>query len=74
MANRSCAFAVTLSEFARWKPSGIPSATVFADREASVSSSFPSWLTLDGSRPLSAKSLWPCPHQDLLKVVSYGRS
>jgi hypothetical protein len=41
MANRSCIFAITLSESARWKPSGIPSATVFADREASVSSSFP---------------------------------
>ena len=41
MASRSCAFAVTLSEYARRKPSGIPSATVFADREASVSSSFP---------------------------------
>jgi hypothetical protein len=62
MANRSCAFAVTLSEFARWKPSGIPSATALAGRDASVSSSFPSWRTLDGSRPLSAKSLWPCPH------------
>ena len=65
MANRSSAFAVTLSEFARWKPSGIPSATVQLDRGASVSSSFPSWLTLDGSRPLSAKSLWPNPHPAL---------
>jgi len=74
MANCSCAFAVTLSEFARWKPSGIPSATVFADREASVSFSFPSRRTLDESRPLSAKSLWPYPHPDLQKVNSYGRS
>ena len=74
MANRSCAFAVTLSEFARWKPSGILSATVLADREASVSSSFPFWLILDGSRPLSARSLWPRPHPGLQKVNSYGRS
>jgi hypothetical protein len=48
MANRSCAFTVTLSESAREKPSGIPSVTALAGREASVSSSFPSWLTLDG--------------------------
>ena len=62
MANRSSAFAVTLSESARRKPSGIPSATALAGREASVSSSFPSRLTLDGFRPLSARKLWPCPH------------
>jgi hypothetical protein len=62
MANRSYAFAVTLSESAGRKPSGIPSATALEGREASVSSSFPSWRTLDGSRPLSAKSLCPCPH------------
>jgi hypothetical protein len=48
MANRSYVFAVTLSESARRKPSGISSATVLSDREASVSSSFPSWLTLVG--------------------------
>jgi hypothetical protein len=67
MANRSCAFAVTLSESARWKPSGIPSATVFADREASVSSSFPSWRTLDGSRG----SWWDRVHQ-LSRGIRHG--
>ena len=73
MANRSCAFAVTLSESAGRKPSGIPSATALAGREASVSSSLPSRLTLDGFRPLSAKSLWPCP-DPVRKVNSYGCS
>ena len=63
MASRSCAFEVTLSEFARRKPSGILSAAVVNDRGASVSSGFPSWRTLGGSRPLAAISLWPCPHQ-----------
>lgn len=67
MANRSYASTVTLSEFAKWKPSGIPSATVFSDCDASVSSSFPSWLTLDGSRPLSAMSLWPRPHHNKVR-------
>ena len=65
MANRSPAFAVTLSEPAGRKPSGIPSTTALAGRAASVSSSFPSRLILDGPRPLSAKSLWPCSHPDL---------
>jgi hypothetical protein len=43
-------------------PSGILSAAVF-NRGASVSSGFPSWGTLDGSRPLPAKSLWPRRHR-----------
>ena len=49
MASRLDAFAVTLSEFVRRKPSGIPSATGCAACGASVSSSFPACLTLDGS-------------------------
>jgi len=35
------------------------------DRRFSVSSSFPSWLTLVGARPLSAMSLRPHPHANL---------
>src|SRR6185436_17357446 len=38
-------------------PSGILSATVSADRGASVSSSFPSWLTLEGGPIALGKSL-----------------
>lgn len=61
MASRFDAFAVTLSEFVRRKPSGITSATGCAACVASVSSSFPVCVTLDGSRPLPAIPLWPCP-------------
>ncbi|NWF72705.1 MAG: hypothetical protein HXY51_06610 [Nitrospirae bacterium] len=57
MANRSYAFAVTLSESAGRKPSGIPSAMALAGREASVSSSFLSRLTLDGSLTQSIRRL-----------------
>jgi hypothetical protein len=57
MVIRSCAFAVTLSEFAKRNPSGIPFVMALAGHDTSVSSSFPSWPTLDGSRPLSAISL-----------------
>lgn len=42
------------------RPSGIPSATVLVGRDASVSSSFPSWRTRDGPRPLSAMPLRFC--------------
>lgn len=43
------------------RPSGIPSAIGSAACVALVSSSFPACRTLDGSRLLSAVSLWPCP-------------
>ena len=60
---RSASPETTLPDCPEWKPSGILSATVLSDREASVSSSFPlDTVSLDPGfsdevAPLSARRL-----------------